>query len=121
MRVRAWRWVLGAAIVTAGGGSATARADMIYFKNGTSLWGEDAWVERDEVVIYGGGRTLRFPAADVDRIEKKRTNLPDYHVTVPPPPAVPEPPAAPPGPSAPPGAAGSSPSGSSGSGGSRRY
>ena len=104
-----------------GGGLATVRADMVYFKDGTSLWGEDAWVERDEVVIFEGGRTRRFPQADVDRIEKKRTNLPDYRVTVPPAPAAPEPPAAPPGPSAVPGAPGISPSGSSGSGGSRRY
>ena len=80
--------VLGLTLAAAG----AARADTIYFKNGTSVWGEEAEEEGDQVYLTRGGQTLTFPKADVDRIEKKRTNMPDYRVDVPPPPAAGQPP-----------------------------
>ena len=88
---KTWWWVVAglALSVTAPG---TARADMVYFKNGNSMWAEEAGVEGDEVIVTRGGRTERFPMADVDRVEKKRTNMPDYKVDVPPPPGVGGPP-----------------------------
>ncbi len=121
MRRQAWRWILGLLVFAVVRGGGTAGADMVYFKNGTSLWAEAADVEGDEVAVFRGGHTVRFPKADVERIEKKRTNLPDYHVNVPPPPPVPEPSVVVPAPGGSPGGSGTSPSGSSGSRGSRRY
>jgi hypothetical protein len=121
MRVGAWQWLLGGVVLSVVAGLGTARADTVYFKNGTSMWGEFAEIEGDEVVIHQPGRTIRFPRDDVARIEKIKTNLPDHPVNLAPPPA----PLAPSGstvtPGGSPGGPTSSPSGSSGSRGSRRY
>ena len=72
--------VLALSLAVAG----AARADTVYFKNGTSMWGEEAEEEGDQVFLVRGGQTLKFPKADVLRIEKKRTNMPEYDVTIPP-------------------------------------
>jgi hypothetical protein len=76
-----------------------ARADTVYFKNGTSVWGDEVEETGDQVAILRGGQALKFPKADVLRIERKRTNMPAYDVPLP------SPAAAPPrgGPAAPPG------------------
>ncbi len=95
----------------------TAGADTIYFKNGTSTWVEEANVEEKEVVATRGGRTLRFPLAEVDRVEKKRTNMPEYRVDAPPP-VPPSPVAGPGGPGAPGGAPALPPPGEPGAPGS---
>ena len=99
-RARTCWWVIGAfalGMATVG----TARADMIYFKNGTSMWGEEAEAEGDQIVLTRGGRTLKFPMADVERVEKKRTNMPAYKLDVPPIQAFPSPPGGGPAPGAP--------------------
>src|SRR3990170_7352260 len=104
-----WVLVMLPLAILAGGG--TAGADVIHFKNGISMWVEEAEEQGDEVVATRGGRQERFSMADVLRIEKKRTNMPSYRVEVPPPPT--PPPAAGPGapgaPGGPPGP-GSAPS-----------
>jgi len=79
------------------------------------MWGEEAEEEGNEVLLTRGGQTLRFPRADVDRIEKKTTNMPGYHVDLPPPgPAAPgagQGRPGPGGPAAPPGAPAAAPGG----------
>jgi hypothetical protein len=87
-------WIAGVVGLVSLGSVRTAGADMIYFKNGTSTWVEEANVEEREVVATRGGLTLRFSLAEVDRVEKRSTNMPAYRVDVPPPP-VPVPAAAP--------------------------
>ena len=102
------------------GTAETALADRIYFRDGTSVWGESAEELESEVTIFQGGRTLRFPKADVVQIERKRTNLPDYNVVVPPPPIAPDPSGVTVIPGGSPGESEGTSPGSSGSGG-RRY
>ena len=117
------RMIWGAAGVLALSLAATgaARADTVYFKNGTSMWGEEAEEVGDQVSIVRGGQTLKFPKADVLRIEKKRSNMPEYDVILPPPAGAPArggPAAAPGGPAAglPPAVSFSGPGGPQGAG-----
>jgi hypothetical protein len=82
--VRTW-WIPAVLCLLGLGTARLAGADTIYFKNGTSTWVEEASVEENEVVATRGGQILRFPLATIDRVEKKRTNMPSYRVDVPPP------------------------------------
>ena len=120
MRGRARLWVFGVLMLSVIGAAETARADRIYFRDGTSVWGESAEELESEVTIFQGGRTLRFPKADVVKVERKRTNMPDYNVVVPPPPIAPDPSGVTVMPGGSSGGSGGTSSGSSGSGG-RRY
>ena len=101
-------WVLVTLPLAIIAGAATATADVIHFKNGVSIWVEEADEQGDEVIATRGGRQERFSMTDVARIEKKRTNMPSYRVDVPPP-LNPAPGAAPGAPGGPPGPGGSSP------------
>jgi hypothetical protein len=78
-------WAAAGVVALGLAAAGPARADTVYFKNGTSMWGEDAVEEGDQVSIVRGGQIVKFPKADVLRIEKRRTNMPDYKVDLPPP------------------------------------
>lgn len=68
-----------------------ARGDMVYLKDGQSIWGKDAYEEGDSVVVVRPGGDLRFPKAQVSRIERTRSSLPPFYT---PPESVPPAPAA---------------------------
>jgi hypothetical protein len=77
--------------------AADAGADTVYLKDGQSVWGKEAYEEGDSVVVVRPGGDLRFPKAEVSRIEPTRSTLPPFYS----PPA--EPPASAAGPEGPPG------------------
>lgn len=79
-------WILAAALgwlVLA----AQARADIVHLKDGRSLWGTDVIEEGDAVVLVRPGGNLKFPKAQVTRIERVRSSLAPYYSppTTPPP------------------------------------
>ncbi len=65
--------LIGMILVTA------AHADTVYLKNGDIVWGSEV-VEVDGVVsVTRPGDKLRFPKADVLRIERARLSIPRYY------------------------------------------
>ncbi len=82
-RAALW-WIPAVTLLLNGVAVTSARADTVHFKNGTSMWVEEAEVDGDQVIVTRGGRQERFPMADVAKVEKKRTNMPEYRVDVPP-------------------------------------
>ena len=83
-RAALW-WIPAVTLLLNGVAVSSARADTVHFKNGTSMWVEEAEVDGDQVIVTRGGRQERFPMTDVVKVEKKRTNMPEYRVDVPPP------------------------------------
>ncbi len=73
------RWIGIAAALACILLAAEARADTIYLKNGQSVWGTEAYEQGDTVVLERPGTTLRFPKAQVDRIEKAHISIPKYY------------------------------------------
>jgi hypothetical protein len=94
-------WAAAGVLALSLAAAGAARADTVYFKNGTTMWGEEVEEQGDQVSIIRGGQPLKFPKADVLRIEKRRTNMPAYNVDLPPAPGAGAPARG--GPGAPPG------------------
>jgi hypothetical protein len=87
MNRKAWPAV-AAGLLLCVGMAGTARADTVYFKNGASMWVQESEVDGEELVVTrGGGIQERIPMSQVDRVEKKSTNMPSYQVEVPPAPS----------------------------------
>ena len=108
-------WVLAAAlawVVVA----TEARGDMVYLKDGQSIWGKDVYEEGDSVVVVRPGGELRFPKAQVSRIERTRSSLPPFYT---PPEGAPGAPGTPGQPGAPPASPGARSPSESGAGSSR--
>jgi hypothetical protein len=59
--------------------AAEAQADIVHLKNGRSHWGTEVLVEGDTVVLVRPGGNLRFPKAQVDKIEPVRSSLPPHY------------------------------------------
>jgi hypothetical protein len=55
-----------------------AHADTLYLKDGRTVWGPEIDEEGDHVVVRRSGQTLRFPKAEVIRIERARVSVPRY-------------------------------------------
>lgn len=71
-----------------------ARGDMVYLKDGQTVWGKDVYEEGDSVVVVRPGGDLRFPKAQVNRIERTRSSLPPFYTPPESAPAAPSTPAA---------------------------
>jgi hypothetical protein len=99
--------VLGLTVVLVGLAlAASAQADTVYLRNGQSFWGTDILEVGNSVIVVRPGGELRFPKAEVLRIERLRTTLPQFYgAPETPPPAAPGQAGAPAGP----GAAGAAP------------
>jgi hypothetical protein len=67
--------------------AASAHADTVYLKNGQSYWGNDIYEEGDTVIVARPGGDLKFPRANVQRIERLRSTLPPFYAPPEPPPA----------------------------------
>jgi len=66
----------------------SAHADTVYLKNGQSYWGTDIYEAGGAVIVVRPGGDLKFPQANVQRIERLRSTLPPFYTP-------PEPPSAP--------------------------
>jgi hypothetical protein len=67
--------VLGSIILVA-----DARADTVYLTNGQSFWGTQVYEEGDYVIVERPGGELKFPKAQVSKIEHLRSTLPPFYV-----------------------------------------
>ena len=71
-------WI--AAMVLVGVVVATdARGDTVYLRDGRSFWGTETLEDGDSVVVVRPGGDLRFPKAQVTRIERLRSTLPPFY------------------------------------------
>lgn len=69
--------------------AAEARADTVFLKDGRSVWGTEVYEEGDSVIVARPGGEVRFPKAEVTRIERSRSSLPPFYSTPTTPPAGP--------------------------------
>jgi len=67
--------------------AASAHADTVYLRDGQSFWGTEILEEGNTVIVVRPGSDLKFPRADVLRIERLRSTLPPFYAAPEPPPA----------------------------------
>ena len=72
--------VWGLAVVLVGlAFAASAHADTVYLNDGQSYWGTDIYEEGNAVIVIRPGGDLKFPRANVRRIERLRSTLPPFY------------------------------------------
>ena len=59
--------------------AASAHADTVYLNDGQSYWGTDIYEEGNAVIVVRPGGDLKFPRANVRRIERLRSTLPPFY------------------------------------------
>ncbi|MBI4536951.1 MAG: hypothetical protein HY712_03215 [candidate division NC10 bacterium] len=73
------RWVRGLGVLLGAILVSVAHADTVYLKDGQAIWGTEAFVEGNEVVLLRPSGTVRFPKAQVERVEPSRISLPRFY------------------------------------------
>ena len=72
--------VWGLAVVLVGlAFAASAHADTVYLRDGQSYWGSDVYEVGNAVIVVRPGGDLKFPRANVQRIERLRSTLPPFY------------------------------------------